>query len=45
MNEYIKENKQIYIMNINDIDIEHEYNMNEIKKEIQDKMKCNIIWI
>jgi hypothetical protein len=32
-------------MNINDIDIEHEYHMDEIKKEIQDKIKCDIIWI
>jgi hypothetical protein len=45
MNEYLKENKKLYIMNLNDIDIEHEYNIEEIKKEIQDKIQCNIIWI
>jgi hypothetical protein len=45
MNEYLKENKKLYIMTINDIDIKNEYNIDEIKKEIQDKMKCDIIWI
>jgi hypothetical protein len=45
MNEYIKENKNLYIMSINDINIENEYNENEIKKQIKCKMKCNIIWI
>jgi len=32
-------------MNINDIDIEHEYNINKIKEEIQNKFNCTIIWI
>ena len=41
MNEYIKENKKLYIMNINDIDIEHEYNLDYIKEIF----KCDIIWI
>jgi len=45
MNEYLKENKNLYIMNINDIDIESEYEQDKIKNEIQDKIKCNIIWI
>ena len=35
----------INIMNINDIDIEYEFNEEEIKKEIQNKIKSNIIWI
>jgi hypothetical protein len=45
INEYIKENNNLYIMNINDIDIDHEFHIEEIKKEIQNKMKSNIIWI